>query len=107
MPRLAQQRTETRPHAPDEPAPNLKGMYMKMLSALAGLTLLAGCATVLTPQRCEQAAAGLSTAAAIAQVLIDHGIEAAKARKLAEAVATGQMLLAAACAEAPPPPVGM
>ena len=68
--------------------------------------LLSGCATILTPQRCAQAAAGLSTAAQIAQVLIDRGIEPAKAAKLADAVVTGQMLLAAACAQAEPAPAG-
>ena len=80
---------------------------MKMLFTLTGSILLAGCASVLTPQRCEEAAAGLGTAAAIAQVLVDRGIAPAKAQKLAEAVATGQMLLAAACAQVPPrPPAG-
>jgi hypothetical protein len=84
----------------------LKGRTMKNFATLAicaGLAaLLPGCATILTPQRCEQAAAGLATAAQIAQVLIDRGIEPAKARKLADAVATGQMLRAAACAQAEP-----
>ena len=76
---------------------------MKTQSTLAALALLlAGCATPLTPRRCEQAAAGLSTAAQIAQVLIDSGIETAKAQKLADAVATGRMLLTAACAQAGP-----
>lgn len=70
--------------------------------AISALSL-SGCATVLTPQRCEQAAAGLTTAGQIAAVLVNQGIEAAKAQKLAEAVATGQMLLAVACAEANPP----
>ena len=74
---------------------------MKIIASLAALTLLlSGCATIFTPPRCEQAAAGLATAAQIAQVLIDYGIEPGKAAKLAEAVATGRMLLAAACAQA-------
>ena len=64
--------------------------------------LFSGCANILTPQRCEQAAAGLSTAAQIAQVLIDRGIAPAKAAKLADAVLAGRMLLAAACAQAEP-----
>ena len=77
------------------------------LAACATLAvLLPGCATVLTPQRCEQAAAGLATAAQIAQVLIDRGIAPARAAKLADAVVTGQMLLAAACAQAEPGPLG-
>ena len=76
---------------------------MKTQATLAALALLlAGCATPFTPRRCEQAAAGLSTAAQIAQVLIDSGIETARAQKLADAVATGRMLLAAACAQAGP-----
>jgi PBP1b-binding outer membrane lipoprotein LpoB len=81
----------------------LKGKIMKIPAAFAALALLlSGCATVLAPQRCQQAAAGLDTAAQIAQVLIDRGIEPAKARKLADAVVTGRMLLAAACAQAEP-----
>ena len=75
---------------------------MKRLAPLLVLTL-AGCATILTPQRCEDAAAGLDTAAGIARVLIDRGIAPAKAQKLADAVAAGRIALAAACAQAPPP----
>lgn len=71
------------------------------LGVAVSLLCLSGCATVLTPQRCEQAAAGLHSAAAVAQVLIDRGIEPGKAAKLADAIVTGQMLLAAACAQAP------
>lgn len=75
---------------------------MKFIILLATTALsLSGCATFATPRRCEQAAAGLATAAQIAQVLIDSGIETARAHKLADAVATGRMLLAAACAQAP------
>jgi len=74
---------------------------MKITASFAALSLLlGGCTTIFTPRRCEQAAAGLAGAAQIAQVLIDHGIEPAKAAKLADAVATGRMLLAAACAQA-------
>ena len=74
---------------------------MKNIASLVALSLLlSGCATIFTPRRCEQAAAGLATAAQIAQVLIDYGIEPAKAAKLADAVATGRMLVAAACAQA-------
>jgi hypothetical protein len=72
---------------------------------VAAAVALSGCATGLTPQTCARAAAGLNTAAQIAQVLIDNGIEPAKAAKLAEAVATDRMLLAVACAQAVPPPV--
>ena len=74
---------------------------MKNIAPLVALfLLLSGCATIFTPRRCEQAAAGLGTAAQIAQVLIDYGIEPAKAAKLADAVATERMLVAAACAQA-------
>jgi hypothetical protein len=77
---------------------------MKTIASFAALSLLlASCATIATPRRCEQAAAGLATAAQIAQVLIDSGIETAKAQKLADAVTTGRILLAAACAQAPAP----
>jgi hypothetical protein len=82
---------------------------MKIFAPFAALALLAaGCATVATPRRCEQAAAGLDRADQIAQLLNDFGIAPAKARKLAEAVTTGRMLLAAACAQVPAAaPVGM
>jgi hypothetical protein len=64
------------------------------LSAL----ILASCATI-PPERCERAAAGLDTAAQITEVLIARGIEPVKAQKLADAVVTGQMLLAVACGQ--------
>lgn len=64
--------------------------------------MLASCATTFSPQRCEQAAAGLNTVAQIAAVLVNAGIEQARAEKLAQLVATGQLLLAAACAQAGP-----
>jgi PBP1b-binding outer membrane lipoprotein LpoB len=74
---------------------------MKSIASIAALALLlCGCTTFFTPQRCEQAAAGLATAAQIAQVLIDYGIEPARAHKLADAVAAGRILVAAACAQA-------
>ena len=76
---------------------------MKRLAPLLVLSL-AGCATVLTPRRCEEAAAGLGQAAEIAQVLIDRGLAPAKAHKLADAVAAGRIALAAACAQAGPAP---
>lgn len=72
---------------------------MKHLILATAALSLSGCATIATPQRCEQAAAGLSTAAQIAQVLIDRGVEADRAHKLADAVITGQMLVAVACGQ--------
>ena len=72
---------------------------MKIFAPLVALSLT-GCATILTPQRCEQALAGLREAAQITQVLIDRGVAPAKAQKLADALAAGQIALEAACAEA-------
>lgn len=74
---------------------------MRILILVAALAL-SGCASFATPQRCEQAAAGLATIGQLTQVFIDQGIEAAKAHKLADAVLTGQLLLAVACAQATP-----
>lgn len=75
---------------------------MKKFIILAALAL-SGCANGgLSVRTCQQAAAGLATAAQLAQVFIDQGIETAKAQKLAIAVTTGQMLLAVACAQANP-----
>lgn len=71
---------------------------MKPLAPILAL-LVASCATIATPQRCEQAAAGLQTASQIAAVLVNRGVEQQRAVKLAEAVATGQLLLAIACAQ--------
>ena len=71
---------------------------MKFLAPLVALPL-AGCATILTPQRCEQALAGLHEAAQITQVLIDRGVAPARAQKLADALAAGTIALEAACAE--------
>lgn len=65
-------------------------------------TALHGCATIATPHRCEQAAAGLNTVSQIAAVLVNAGIETAKAQKLAQLVVTGQMLVSVACAQSPP-----
>lgn len=74
---------------------------MNRLVILAAFAL-SSCTTLATPQHCQQAAAGLNTASQIAQVLIARGIEPAKAHKLADAVVAGQLLLAAACAQARP-----
>ena len=71
---------------------------MKIIALFLALPL-AGCATILTPQRCEQALAGLHEAAQITQVLIDRGVAPARAQKLADALAAGQIALEAACAE--------
>ena len=72
---------------------------MKILAPLIALPL-AGCATILTPQRCAQALAGLHEAAQITQALIDRSVAPAKAQKLADALAAGQIALEAVCAEA-------
>lgn len=74
---------------------------MRILIPLVALSLCS-CTSFATPERCEQAAAGLNTAAQIAAVLVNRGIDPAKAQKFAEAIVTGQMLLAVACAQASP-----
>lgn len=79
-------------------------MHMLKLPALALCAVLCGCAAPLTHERCEQAAAGLQTVEQIAAVLVNRGVEPEKARKLADAVLTGQLLLAVACAQASPSP---
>lgn len=76
---------------------------MKMLAPLLVLSL-AGCATNLTPRRCEDALTGLREAAQIAQVLIDRGVAPARAQKLADALAAGTIALEAVCAQAAPAP---
>jgi len=75
---------------------------MKNAITLAAAFCLASCASLATPERCEQAAAGLASAEQIAVVLINRGVEPERAHKLADAVVTGQLLLAAACASAVP-----
>lgn len=70
------------------------------------LLSLSGCAT-LTPQRCAQIDAAAATVQEIAAVLIAQGIEPIRAGKLADAVKAGQIVLAAACAQANPPPVAV
>lgn len=82
------------------------GGMTRSLAFRLGITIpvmmLASCATTFTTQRCEQAAAGLNAASQIAAVLVNAGIETAKAEKLAQLVATGQLLLSVACAQANP-----
>jgi hypothetical protein len=63
------------------------------------LLALPGCATIITPQRCQEALTGLHEAAQITQALIDRGVAPAKAQKLADALAAGQLALEAVCAE--------
>ncbi len=72
----------------------------KIILAGAVCLALSSCATVLTPQRCEVAIRAASTVQEIAAVLISQGIEPERARLVAEAVAIGQLALAAACAKA-------
>jgi hypothetical protein len=67
------------------------------------MLLLAGCATVLTPQRCASIDAAAATVEQIAAVLVAEGIEPVRAQKLADAVKAGQIAMAAACAAVNPP----
>jgi len=72
-----------------------------ILAALLAATLLSGCATTLTPARCERALTGLETAAQIVAVLQARGVAVEAATKAAEAISLGQITLAAACASLP------
>lgn len=75
---------------------------MKKLVILVVSLVLCGCATVLTPQRCEQALSGLQTAAEITAVLIERGVEPETALKVANAITLSQVTLTAACASVRP-----
>lgn len=59
-----------------------------------------GCAQYATPTRCAQAATGLQTADELTAMFVQFGGNPLTARKLADAVVAGRMLLAAACAQA-------
>jgi len=61
---------------------------------------LAGCATVLTEERCEAAIAGASTAEQIAAVLVNSGLDSERARKIADGIVLGRVAITAACAAA-------
>jgi hypothetical protein len=78
-------------------------MTRYILASAAALSL-AGCATALTPQRCEDALRGLNTAQQIAAVLITNGIEPARAAELSVNLAVAQQALAVACKAANPAP---
>lgn len=69
---------------------------------LSLVLMLPSCAT-LTPVRCAQFDAAAATVQEVAALLVAQGIEPVRAQKLADAVKAGQMLLAAACAQANPP----
>ena len=68
--------------------------------ALALLPLLAACATVLTPERCETALGAARTAQDIIAVLVARGVEPEIAAKIAAALAVGEVAVGAACAAA-------
>jgi uncharacterized protein YceK len=71
---------------------------MRMLIPLT-LLALSGCATVATPQRCEQAARLATTAEQIAAVLVNNGYALDRAQSIARAIMVGQVAIAAACAQ--------
>lgn len=70
-----------------------------ILGALALATACTGCAEIATPTRCAQAATGLQTADELTAMFVQFGGNPLTARKLADAVVAGRMLLAAACAQ--------
>ena len=71
---------------------------MRFLLPLALLSLTS-CATVVTPQRCEQAARLATTAEQIAAVLVNNGYAQDRAAQIAQAIMVGQVAIAAACAQ--------
>lgn len=78
---------------------------MRASLVLAGALALCSCAQYATPSRCAQAAAGLQTADELTALFVQLGGNPTTARKLADAVVAGRMILAAACAQngsAPP-----
>lgn len=82
-------------------------MKRPFLAILGAAALLSGCATVLTPSRCERALSGLQTASDIIAVLQSRGVAAEIATKIADALLFSQITLATACASIPPPPVAV
>lgn len=68
------------------------------LFALLLAPLLASCATVLTPARCETALHAAQTAQEIVAVLQARGVLPEIAAKIASALTAGQITLGAACA---------
>jgi len=75
-------------------------MNRTLLAICLAAAPLSSCATVLSPERCEQALAAAQTAEQIIAVLVNRGMLAEKARRIAEAVLVGQVALEAACAVA-------
>lgn len=71
---------------------------MKRLTLIFAALTLTGCATVLTPQRCEQALAAAQTAQEIIAMLQARGVAPETAAKIAAALSLGQITLATACA---------
>lgn len=78
---------------------------MKHLTAslLLALTALSGCATVLTPGRCETALSAAATTHDILAFLIARGVQPEIAAKIAQALSLGQITLGVACAAVNPP----
>lgn len=79
--------------------------FLPLLAAVTCLALSACATTHLSARQCTDALRNLDTVEALANVLIQRGVEVDKAVKLANAVVTGRMVLEAACAQVPPAPV--
>ncbi len=77
-------------------------MKHPLFAAMLAVSTLSGCATVLTPDRCETALTGLGTAQDIVAVLIARGVQPEIAAKIAQALAVGQITLGTACASVNP-----
>lgn len=82
-------------------------MKHALIAATLALSTLSGCASILTANNCQRALTGLTAASDIAQVLIRFGYAPEAAAKAAEAIASVQLAVATACAQAAPPPVAV
>ena len=80
-------------------------MKYRPFLALTAAVLLCGCSALLSPTNCERTLSGLQTASEIVAVLQARGVAPEIAAKIAQALAVGQVTLAAACASIPPAPV--
>lgn len=73
-------------------------MIRPVYALFLALSTLSGCATILTPSRCEAALGAAQTASEIVAVLQARGVAPEIAAKIASALVIGQVTLAAACA---------
>lgn len=82
-------------------------MKTRPILALLAASALSGCATILSPSRCEAVLSAAQTAQDIIAVLTARGVAPETAAKIASALAIGQITLATACASVNPPPVAV